>query len=168
MVKASQDSEATTVFAGFLPGCDHTPYRGEIYAIWVALSCFVRPCICIDCSAAKMRLDELILCHVAKVNPPRCDHWDIWGRIWSILISRPVNSVSTRKVKAHADWKSITDPNMRRDAWFNDLADKAAKNVLLNFSVPISERSHVISRNTNRILLHFVISTHTGVKLTLR
>ena len=41
--------------------------------------------------------------------------------------------MSTRKVKAHADWKSITDPNMRRDAWFNDLADKATKKCVVEF-----------------------------------
>ncbi len=102
----------------------------------MALSLYIGPLICIDCSAAKSRLDELLQCHLANVKPPHCDHWDIWSRIWKLITERPPHSISTKKVKAHNDLKNITDPEERKDAWFNNIADKQAKKSVLDFLGP--------------------------------
>ena len=121
------------VSAEILPTVDHTPFRAEVYAILLCMQHAFKCTICLDCEAAKQTLDFLLQMRAVDRNPKICDHWDLWLPIWMQILARPKYTIATRKVKAHVQWRTIDDPELRWISRANDCADRAAKRSVVTF-----------------------------------
>ena len=137
------------IAAEILPTADHTPFRAEVYAILLCMQSAFKCTICLDCEAAKQTLDFLLQMRVSDRNPKICDHWDLWLPIWKQICARPKFSIETRKVKAHLQWKSIDDPELRWASRANDCADRAAKKSVVSF---LGQRFHRFEKKYKEFL----------------
>lgn len=115
--------------ASFLPGLCQTAYRAELYAVAFALHCAADAQISVrvwtDCLGVLMKFNWLVR-GGHKVNQNRSNA-DLWNWIVQSVDRIGPQRVTIHKVPAHRALHSATT---KREAWmffYNDLADKAAR-----------------------------------------
>eukprot|EP00435_Cladocopium_sp_Y103_P007976 s1192_g2.t1 len=125
-----KDYRIISTCAEAMPGCDHSSYRGEVWAVIMALRdfCFVH--VFTDCAAVVANSIAILSAIRAGTQPTFSDHDDLWDIVWQLLEGRPVGSLQITKVKAHQDIQSIVEPYERWLAFMNDKADRLAKRCL--------------------------------------
>ena len=115
---------------GFVPGCDHNSYRGEVMAIIMGLNIAYKSTMFSDCSAAISVFEQLQKARDEDKCCPRVDHHDLWRHVWEHLCQRPKRCISLVKVKAHQDDSVISDPLEKWKAAGNNFVDVEAKSVV--------------------------------------
>ena len=123
---------AKTVSA-MLPGCDHSSYRGEVWAVLLALRDHACAIIHTDSAAVCSVVRYLLTCRVTGEIPSFKDHHDLWNVIWRMLLTRPANAIQIQKVKAHLGVDTPLDPQTKWRTIWNDKADQAAKKCIKDF-----------------------------------
>ena len=113
-----------------VPGNDHTSYRGEIWAVIMALRDFRRVYVYSDCAAVVPNLLTAISAKQSGSKPQFTDHEDLWGIVWDLVLNRAGDEVLVTKVKAHLDISTISDPFYRWLSFMNDKADALARRCL--------------------------------------
>ncbi|CAK9111723.1 unnamed protein product [Durusdinium trenchii] len=114
---------------GGMPGADHSPYRGEVWAILLALQRVWAPRFFTDCSAVVSLLQQMLMDRQLGLTSQACKHWDLW-ELWTHILRRPVGAVTITKVSSHTQWWLAPS---EFDSWcgrWNDTVDKTAKRVL--------------------------------------
>ena len=89
------------VDSGVVPGGEHSSYRGESMALLRVLERFPYSHLYSDCQAV---VDNFLVILNSVVNHKPCpnfDHFDIWGLIWQVMVSRAPEAHTITKVKAH-------------------------------------------------------------------
>lgn len=117
--------------ARILPGADHSSYRGEAWAIPLALQQVWAPMFYTDCSAVVTLLESMLCARRMGFSVKACKHWDIWESIWVHILQRPPNTVSIVKISSHTRWQLESDPHLVWVGRWNDQVDSIAKRVLL-------------------------------------
>ena len=115
---------------GFVPGLDHSSYRGEVVAILKGLDIIYRGSLYTDCEAALTIFEKLQSCRENQQCFPPIDHEDLWHLIWIHLCQRPPGCVRLHKVKSHQDEGLLEDPHEKWKAAGNNFTDVEAKSVV--------------------------------------
>ena len=121
--------------SGFIPGCNHNSYRGEICAVLFAMQKVYQGYIYTDCEAVLSVFSHLEDVLERDGPLPNVDHIDLWRHIWELLQNRPHRSCKLVKVKAHLDYSCATS---LLEKWYihgNDFADRCAKAVVSDHPV---------------------------------
>ena len=110
-----------------LPTPDHSSYRGEGFAVVLALQNFWKVHIHSDCAAVVDEVQHMLLNHALGVNIVAKSHPDIWNVVaWHIQQRQP-GDVKITKVKAHVEWQLLDQGAERQRAFFNAMVDLEAK-----------------------------------------
>ena len=117
-------------YAALVPGCDHSPYRAEVWAILLAVQTVFRAVVFTDCAAALRVAQYLTWCRKTGVCPNFKDHHDLWGCIWKVLLTRPPECILFEKVKAHMTPEVLGDPTLVFRARMNNMVDADAKDCI--------------------------------------
>eukprot|EP00438_Fugacium_kawagutii_P025640 Skav209571 [mRNA] locus=scaffold281:133458:135524:+ [translate_table: standard] len=136
-VQASASLDSTVVASGgsVIPSGDHTAYRGEVWALLLALQQFYSICVHTDCAALIAACDQLLLARATGSQPQFGDHEGLWTLIWELVLTRPVGLITLVKVKAHQKICDILDPSLRWMAIMNDRVDTLAKKLVADYCV---------------------------------
>jgi ribonuclease HI len=127
VIQVTGEFEWKLVTRAMLPTADHSAYRGEVYAILLALQAFWQVQIHSDCSAVVDEVNRIVALCVQGAKPVALNHADLWDLIiWQVL-QRGGRGISIAKVKAHVDWKTVTDSVERQQAFFNNAVDAEAR-----------------------------------------
>eukprot|EP00438_Fugacium_kawagutii_P031484 Skav235038 [mRNA] locus=scaffold287:164274:169313:+ [translate_table: standard] len=118
-----------------LDGGDHSAYRGEVWALCLALQQFCRVCIYTDCAALIDACTHLLLARATGSQPQFGDHEDLWCMIWELILTRPPGYIKLVKVRAHQQLQGMTDPFLRWVTIMNDKVDRLAKSYVDKFCV---------------------------------
>ena len=128
-----QDGKVSSTVSEMVPGYDHSSYRGEIWALLLALRDFVFATIHTDSAAVCSVANYLIKCRISGECPSFRDHHDLWNCVWRMLLTRPKDAVRVLKVKAHLGVSCALDPVTHQHTIWNDKADAAAKQCIKTF-----------------------------------
>ena len=117
--------------ACILPGNDHSSFRGESFAILLALNHVFQVKIYSDCQEVIDRLLSMAIAHKHHQDMPLMSHSDIWGQIWQHFLHRPVGTITCEKVRAHQSPEQFPLDSFERwvTCW-NNRVDCLAKEVL--------------------------------------
>ena len=116
-----------------LPGADHSSYRGEVFALLLALNRVWGATIHTDCSAVEYLLNCMIVAHAKGREIFWCEHWDLWGHIWEHVRHRPPQTLTVVKVPAHKNPQQFHEASLEH--WFahcNNKVDEVAKLAVKN------------------------------------
>ena len=116
-------------FGEILPGAFQNSYRGEVYAILLAISMFENCTIYCDCQAA-VQLFEKALNSVQTREPVKARDADLWEAICCTLKRKQGAVVQIRKTKAHANMAQAPTTQLKWEAFANDWADHHAKQAI--------------------------------------
>lgn len=111
--------DPTYQFRTILPTSEHSSYRAEIYATYIAVKICAKPIIYTDCQAVIDGWNLILDALRNHKQLPVLDHIDLWGPIVD-CISDCYNEVRIIKIKAHTEGQD----------WFsraNSVADVEAK-----------------------------------------
>eukprot|EP00438_Fugacium_kawagutii_P000985 Skav221362 [mRNA] locus=scaffold2286:51833:53251:+ [translate_table: standard] len=123
-----------------LEGADHSAYRGEVWAVVLALQHHYYMTLYTDCAAVVSVLQHLISARLTGSQPTFGDHEDLWCIAWELLLTRPVGCVEVQKVKSHQTPASLIDLHERWKADMNNRVDKLAKDLVRRFCVGYTRR----------------------------
>ena len=118
--------------ASLVPGADHSSYRGEAWAILLALESVWAPQFFTDCSAVVDLLQSFLMARCLGTHIVPCKHWDIWQCIRVHILQRPPNLIHITKVDSHVDWQTSSSAFVRWAGRWNDVVDRVAKQVILH------------------------------------
>ena len=123
------------VVRNILPGCDHSSFRAEVYALLLAITKYKRLRIYTDCQAAMCEFVYLLDCIRRNSNPNFQDHEDLWTIVFEVL-KRNGTEVQITKVKAYNEnnfhlspydqWCSESNAFVDREAKMSILVDHSA------------------------------------------
>ena len=138
-----------------LPGHDHSSFRGESYAILLALNRFWKPNLYSDCQAVVSLLQRMLAARNLGCIHFTCNHWDIWGLVWAHILARPPDTVHITKVPAHCDFKQM-DPNSHSHwlAFCNDAVDQVAKKTCKDAFRPLLGQAEKQIEQRKQIIEH--------------
>ena len=125
--------KVTRTVSAMVPGCDHTSYRGEVWAFLLAVRDHACAVIHTDSAAVCCVVRYLLTCRVTGESPSFKDHHDLWNCVWRLLLTRPAGAIDVQKVKAHLGVHSLLDPETKQHTIWNDKADQAAKKCIKDF-----------------------------------
>lgn len=101
-----------------VPGMDHSSFRGESFAVLIALQSKKAIHLYVDCAAVVNLLQQIIECHSSGGQLPAFASPDIWNDIvWHIFNRRP-GEVMVTKIEAHQNWKALSDGQKRLEGFF--------------------------------------------------
>ena len=116
-----------------LSGADHSSYRGEVFALLLALNRVWGATIHTDCSAVEFLFSGMIVAHAGGWTTFWCEHWNLWGAIWQHVRSRPPQTLKVIKVPAHKDPKQFHKDSLEHwFAFWNNCVDELAKLTVQN------------------------------------
>ena len=117
--------------ACILPGNDHSSFRGESFAILLALNHAFQVKIYSDCQEVIDRLLSMVNAQKHHQDMPLMSHSDIWGQIWQHFLHRPVGAITCEKVRAHQSFEQFPVDSFERwvTCW-NNRVDYLAKEAL--------------------------------------
>ncbi len=119
--------EHRVVQAGHVPGQHQTAYRGELWAMVVAIryaSCEKKPvCLWSDNQSVVRKLRALQLGHMIKPNAP---HYDLWSEIQALLQAGLQDRLRVCKVVSHGNHAAALSEVEEWAFWHNALVDRAA------------------------------------------
>eukprot|EP00435_Cladocopium_sp_Y103_P026893 s557_g6.t1 len=110
-----------------LPTPDHSAYRGECFAVVLALQSFWKVSIHSDCEAVCDELERMLRCRAEGLPLVNSSHPDVWNVIAWHLQQRPPGVVHVKKVKAHVEWKALPEGFAKHAAYYNSMVDLEAK-----------------------------------------
>ncbi len=127
-------AEFEVVWSGMTPSADQQSLRGEILAGCVATASFQKCCIYTDNSTFYSVATGIVDALRKGLTPlvPK-EHSDLWVFFFRCLNGSDLHCLRFVKVKGHLDWKTQTTDYLKWTAWYNNLADLAAKQVLVSF-----------------------------------
>ncbi len=113
--------------AEIVPGCDHSSFHGESWAIVLVLQNYYKCRIYSDCGAVVAILEKLM-----EIRPPSLPWWlnkhaDIWNLILQHVLKRPVGSIHITKVRAHQKWEVMDDGEAKWYGYANAHVDGVVK-----------------------------------------
>ena len=114
-----------------VPGMDHSSFRGESFAVLIALQARKVVHLYVDCAAVVNLLLELIECHCNGGQVPQFASPDIWNDIRWHIVNRLPGEVAVSKIEAHQNWKTLPEGPKRKEGFFSEVVDKQAKNAIL-------------------------------------
>ena len=103
--------DPTFIFRTILPAVEHSSYRAEIYATYLAIAMCEKPTIYTDCQGVFDTWGQILQALHSNKTPIADDHMDLWGPIID-LVATSYQHVKIVKVKAHTDkhdWLSIAN-----------------------------------------------------------
>lgn len=110
-----------------VPTPDHSSYRGEGYAVVLALQNFWKVHIHSDCAAVVDEVQRMIHDHALGVDIAVKSHPDIWSVVAWHIKQRLPGEVKITKVKAHVNWQQLDSGDAKQCAYFNAMVDLEAK-----------------------------------------
>eukprot|EP00438_Fugacium_kawagutii_P017856 Skav229919 [mRNA] locus=scaffold3709:10405:15534:- [translate_table: standard] len=113
--------------AALVPGTLHNAYRGEIWAVVLALQRVYAANIHSDCSAVCSVGNGLVAARLAGSPPIFLEHADLWSLVWELILTRPAWCVKFTKVKAHQDTAGLDNVYDIWCAKMNNYVDGVAK-----------------------------------------
>ena len=127
VIEVTGDYQWRLVCRSLLPTPDHSSYRGETFAIILALQNFWKVHIHSDCAAVVDEVQRLLQLHACGESLFARSHHDLWNVVaWHIQQRRP-DDIQISKVKAHVDWHSLEPGRDRLSAFYNAMVDLEAK-----------------------------------------
>lgn len=145
---------------GFVPGLDHSSYRGEVLAIIKGLETIYCGTMYTDCEAALNIFDQLQSCRNQNLEFPVIDHEDLWHCVWVHLCQRPAGCIKILKVKSHQKVGLLDDPHEVWKAAGNNFTDLEAKSVVIQHPI---HRHVVAAVNRRKQLATTVMHYHDYV-----
>eukprot|EP00438_Fugacium_kawagutii_P010469 Skav230359 [mRNA] locus=scaffold291:25897:33301:- [translate_table: standard] len=137
VVQAMPDGTLGTVHSGPLPGSHQTPYRAELFAVVTAFSAYARPLVFSDCLGVVKRCRKLL--HARRqghsVLLPSANT-DLWTMFLQQLDQVDMAHADIHWIPGHRQWQTCDGP-ARVHAWFNQWADKVAKQALQAHQTPL-------------------------------
>ena len=103
--------DPTFTFRTILPTVEHSSYRAEIYATFLAIKMCAKPTIYTDCQAVIDTWGIILRALKSHTTPIIDDHIDLWGPIIECAATSYLD-INIVKVKAHTagtDWFSIAN-----------------------------------------------------------
>ena len=128
--------------AEILPGNDHSSFRGESFAILLALNKVFQVQIYSDCQEVIDRLQCMARAKACHRPMPLMSHSDIWEKIWQHFLHRPVGAITFVKVRAHQSLDNLSADSF--DFWtanWNNRVDCLAKEALTRGQKAIIRRA---------------------------
>ena len=113
-----------------VPGIDHTSFRGESFAILLALQAKKVITLYVDCAAVVDCIQTIIHCQNMREPLPTFSSPDIWNDIAWHLSHRNFGEVCVVKIEAHQNWKAMTPGTQRLKGFFSDAVDGQAKDAI--------------------------------------
>ena len=110
-----------------VPGGDHTSFRGESFAVLLALQKRKRLTLYVDCAAVVDILNQILYCQRTGDPVPVFSSPDIWNNIAWHIFQRDPGAVHVEKIEAHQDWKALPSGKQRQAGFFSDVVDNQAK-----------------------------------------
>eukprot|EP00438_Fugacium_kawagutii_P016740 Skav228873 [mRNA] locus=scaffold2395:14920:17568:+ [translate_table: standard] len=137
VVQALPDGGLGTILSGPLPGSHQTPYRAELFAVVTAFAAHSRPLVFSDCLGVVRRGRALLRAHQHghPIHLPRTNT-DLWTMFVQQLEQVDVTHADIHWIPGHQKWESCDGP-ARVHAWFNQWADKVAKQALQTHQTPL-------------------------------
>ena len=134
VVRVQSHAEFEVVWSGMTPSSDQQSLRGEILAGCVATASYRKCWIYTDNSTFWSSANAMVSAVKRGLAPsvPK-DHPDLWIFFIRCLQGSDLDNLSFVKVKGHLDWRTQSTEYLRWTAWYNNLADLAAKRVLIIF-----------------------------------
>lgn len=114
-----------------VPGADHTSFRGESFAVLLALRKRKAIHLYIDCAAVVDLLRLIIHCLSTREQLPVFASPDIWNEIAWHIFNREHGEIQVTKIDAHQNWKTLADGRKRQEGFFSDVVDGQAKKSIL-------------------------------------
>ena len=109
VVFENENNDVPSVSHRFLlPTQDHTSFRAEIFATYLAVQICTQPTIYTDCQAVFDEWQQILRTFSSGSRPQPSDHIDLWGPIIQ-TIQHTFQHIEVVKVKAHStedDWVS--------------------------------------------------------------
>lgn len=117
---------STLVIRKRVPGIIQNSYIGELYAILLALNTAWNIHLYTDCQTL---VDEILYIQQHRALPQKWAqvHHRLWTLVAQHICLRPTECITIQKVAAHQNWKLITDPDLRWQAYVNSRVDFHAK-----------------------------------------
>ena len=121
------------VWSGMTPSSDQQSLRGEILAGCVATASYRKCWIYTDNATFWSTANGIISALRGFVPSVPKDQSDLWIYFLRCLQGSDLDNLSFVKVKGHLDWKTQQTDYLKWTAWYNNLADLVAKQVLTTF-----------------------------------
>ena len=109
---------------------DHSSFRAESYAIYLAMQRKRLVDIYCDCAAVVGLLQYLLECRGSNVTPNLSEHTDLWSPIWRHVQVRGPGEIRVFKTKAHVNWRQEGTLETKWQGHCNELVDKHAKDAV--------------------------------------
>eukprot|EP00438_Fugacium_kawagutii_P006882 Skav204951 [mRNA] locus=scaffold3104:98266:103272:- [translate_table: standard] len=118
----------SVIGVGHVPGLLQTSFRGELWAVLMAIQAVqqagVDALVWCDNDAVVRGLGRLL--RTRRKPKPSKPHFDLWSRVWSLVILLRPGQLRVQKVLSHGDLASTASLVEQWAFWHNGLADKAA------------------------------------------
>eukprot|EP00438_Fugacium_kawagutii_P032805 Skav211942 [mRNA] locus=scaffold1086:706843:716597:- [translate_table: standard] len=130
VVEAHVDTSHRVLWSGPLPTTCQSIFRAEVLALAMAVASYGEAFICSDNQAA-VRLASRLLTYPADQRNAHlpADHTDLWSFFLQCAQHATHRSHRIKWIPAHRDWRALSGRD-RVLAFFNDVADRAAKAAL--------------------------------------
>ena len=134
-------------WSGMTPSSDQQSLRGEILAGCVATASYRKCWIYTDNSTFWSTANGMVSALRSGLVPsvPK-DQSDLWIYFIRCLQGSDLDNLSFVKVKGHLDWKTQSTDYLKWTAWYNNLADLVAKQVLITFREAYPEYVNMCGR----------------------
>ena len=113
-----------------IPGVDHSSFRGESYAILLALQAKRIVTLYVDCAAVVDLLGLVIQCRTNGETLPAFSSPDIWSDIAWHILNRDDGDVKVVKITAHQEWQKLGVGSKRLEGFFSEVVDFQAKDAI--------------------------------------
>ena len=110
-----------------LQGGDHSSFRGESFAILLALQKRRKLTLYVDCAAVVDLLHQIVNCQLTLEPLPVFSSPDIWNVIAWHIMQRKKGDVAVVKIEAHQNWEALPKGKQRQTGFFSDMVDSQAK-----------------------------------------
>ena len=127
LIKVTGEYEWQLVTRDVPPTPDHSAYRGECYAVLLALQSFCSVNLHTDREAVVNEVQRMLSDILRGAAPSSRSHPDIWNVVTWQLRQRDPGQVTITIVKAHVDWRTLGEGHQRKCAFFNNAVDVEVK-----------------------------------------
>eukprot|EP00438_Fugacium_kawagutii_P016983 Skav202419 [mRNA] locus=scaffold1370:259470:272350:+ [translate_table: standard] len=130
VVEAHVDTTHRVLWSGPLPTTCQSIFRAEVLALAIAVASYGKAFVCSDNQAA-VRIAARLLSYPVdqRADHLPADHTDLWSFFLQCAQHATQRSHRIKWIPAHRDWRALSGRD-RVLAFFNDVADRAAKSAL--------------------------------------
>lgn len=153
--------ECVCVAKSLVPDVQQSSFHGELTSVALALNKAWNCKLYSDCQAVVNLIQKLLDTHRDSCKPPEVEH-AIWETIVEQISARPVGFVQIEKVKAHQNWKKLSDEVEKWKAHANNWVDRCAKEVITKDNgsyyrwLKTQAEAHCIAVKTHEDFLKYV------------